>query len=131
MGGLEALGLLEVFSHVNQIVTSRWRTLFLCVIVTQMEIALPSNGRVINEVSLFPDGGLSSLKEVCRCCLAWPEGNVSIRQSGMPVVPYTQCCKMSYYYCSNLYDVKRLPSLLSLEVHPADGVIDSIVSPVI
>lgn len=51
--------LLEVFNHINVIVTSRWRILFL-VFVTQMEIVLPSNGRVINEVSLLPDGGLSS-----------------------------------------------------------------------
>lgn len=48
------LGLLEVFGHINTIVTSRWKTLFL-VSMTQMEIALPSNGRVINEVSLLPD----------------------------------------------------------------------------
>lgn len=58
-GYVGALSLLEVFSHVSQIVTSRWRTLLL-VIVTQIEIALPSDGRVINEVSLLPDGGLSS-----------------------------------------------------------------------
>ncbi len=51
--------MLDVFSHVNVIVTRRWRTLVL-VSVTQMEIALLSNGHVINGVSLLPNGGLSS-----------------------------------------------------------------------
>lgn len=47
-----------MFSHINVIVTPRWRALTL-VFVTQMKIVMPSSGHVINEVSLLPDLGES------------------------------------------------------------------------
>lgn len=69
-GYMEALRLfsVQVFSHVNMIVTSRVRTLFL-VFLTQNEMAMPFNGCVIDAVRLLSDGGLSSWKEVCCCFL--------------------------------------------------------------